>query len=290
MENGQLTDDHTDADKRVAAAFLAKAYAAMEDWANVEKYAYIAADGVSVGFPSNLCKIDNDDVLWGYGINDQNTTVYASFFSHIDTSIQGYAGALGVYKAIHNKLYDQISDNDARKAWWRKKDLATMKFKSPADFTGDYIYLRSADPYLLYVEALGEQGKLTDAAAALKSFLASRGAADQVDLHVTDVAPTPHRTVGRRHLSLRPEALETAHRPHCRRHEPPHESESRSRQQGTRLSDSAARNRPKQAFGTKSIIRVAALSAPSSTFGAASRAVLLSPSLERLTAFKGFFC
>ena len=63
-----------------------------------------------------------------------------------------------------------------------------MKFKSPADFTGDYIYLRSADPYLLYVEALGEQGKLTDAAAALKSFLASRGAADQVDLHVTDVA------------------------------------------------------------------------------------------------------
>ena len=41
---------------------------------------------------------------------------------------------------------------------------------------------------LLYVEALGEQGKLTDAAAALKSFLASRGAADQVDLHVTDVA------------------------------------------------------------------------------------------------------
>ena len=188
VENGQLTDDHTDADKRVAAAFLAKAYAAMEDWANVEKYAYIAADGVSVGFPSNLCKIDNDDVLWGYGINDQNTTVYASFFSHIDTSIQGYAGALGVYKAIHNKLYDQISDNDARKAWWRKKDLATMKFKSPADFTGDYIYLRSADPYLLYVEALGEQGKLTDAAAALKSFLASRGAADQVDQHVTDVA------------------------------------------------------------------------------------------------------
>lgn len=188
VENGQVTDDHADADKRVAAAFLAKTYAAMEDWANTEKYARTAVAGVSVGFPSNLSKVDNDDVLWGCEVNDQNSTIYASFFSHIDTSIKGYAGLLGIHKAIHNKLYEQISDNDARKEWWRKKDLATMKFKSPADFTGDYIYLRSADPYLLYVEALGEQGKLTDAAAALKSFLASRGAADQVDQHVTDVA------------------------------------------------------------------------------------------------------
>lgn len=187
VEHGLTTDDHQDADARVAAAYLAKAYAAMEDWANVEKFAKIAVDGVSIAMASNYYKVENDDVLWGYSINDQNTDVYATFFSHIDGSIDGYAGA-GVYKAIHNKLYEQIPNNDARKAWWNAKEgLINTKFKSLPDFTGDYIYLRSADPYLLYVEALAEQGKKEEASAALKELLVSRGVSTSVDEHQDDL-------------------------------------------------------------------------------------------------------
>lgn len=188
VENGLSTASNLDADKNVAAAFLAKTYAAMEDWANVEKYAKMAFEGKSTAFPSNFYKIANDDVLWGYDINDQSSTIYASFFSHIDGSIYGYAGAVGALKAIHNKLYDQIPANDVRKAWWNKEaKYANTKFNSLGDFTGDYIYIRTADPYLLYVEALAEQGKNADASAALKSFLVARGVSNLVDEHQNDL-------------------------------------------------------------------------------------------------------
>lgn len=183
VEKGMITDgNHLDADKRVAAAYLAKTYAAMEDWSNTEKYAKTAIGGASIAFPTNFNKVDNDDVLWGYDINEQTSTVYASFFSHMDSTIPGYAGALGVFKAIHNKLYDQIPDTDVRKAWWSAGNkYANVKFKSPNDFTGDYIYIRTADPYLLYVEALEAQGKVEQAVTALKNFLTPRGVSESVE-------------------------------------------------------------------------------------------------------------
>ena len=40
---------------------------------------------------------------------------------------------------------------------------------------GDYIYLRTADPYLLLVEALAEQKKMAEATQKLIEFLAGRG-------------------------------------------------------------------------------------------------------------------
>lgn len=188
MENGEDTPGHVDADKRVAAAYLAKAYAAMEDWPNVEAAAKVAFQGKSLAFPSNFDKLDNDDALWGAEINDQNTGFYGSFFSHMDSSAPGYAGALSVFKAIHNKLYDQIPAIDVRKKWWNPKvEYANTKFNSLDDFTGDYIYIRTADPYLLYVEALAEQGKKAEAAAALKDFLVPRGVSSLVDEHQNDL-------------------------------------------------------------------------------------------------------
>ncbi len=45
VEYGSYTEDRTDVDKGVAAAYLAKAYAQMEDWPNCEKYAAIAKKG-----------------------------------------------------------------------------------------------------------------------------------------------------------------------------------------------------------------------------------------------------
>lgn len=181
VEQGLDTPDHGDADKRVAAAYLAKAYAAMEDWGNVEKYAQIAFQGLSIAMPDNFYRADNADVLWGYDINDITNTGHASFFSHMDATASGYGGALGCYKAIYNKLYAQIPDEDARKAWWTGKDLVNTKFNALPDFTGDYIFIRTADPYLLYVEALAQQGKDAEAVEALKEFLLSRGVADMVE-------------------------------------------------------------------------------------------------------------
>lgn len=192
VEKGSNTSSHQDADRRVAAAYLAKAYAAMEDWANVEKYAQIAFDGISEALPTNFSKVDNDDVLWGYDINEQTSTIYASFFSHMDSTIPGYAGAIGAFKAVHNKFYDLIPTTDVRKTWWAAPgstdaenyaEYANLKFKSPSDFTGDYLFIRAADPYLLYVEALAEQKKTDAAIAALNSFLIPRGVAQEIESH-----------------------------------------------------------------------------------------------------------
>lgn len=199
VENGAYTVSTKDVDKNVAAAFLAKTYASMEKWDEAEKYAKIAVKGIDYAMPSNFFRYDNPDVLWGCSINTETTTLYASFFSHMDNTMTGYAGAIGAFKAIHNKLYKQIPESDARRNWFIKEgnykpekynalpDYANVKFNSPSDFSGDYIYLRSADPYLLWVEALAEQGKVADATNALKDFLASRGSASEVDSHQGDL-------------------------------------------------------------------------------------------------------
>ncbi len=201
VENGKYTPTNPkDADVKVAAAYLAKTYAAMEDWANVEKYAKIAVEGVNITMPSNFYKADNADVLWASFVNAQNTGIYASFFSHIDNSIDGYTQYAGAFKAISSNLFEQIEYSDARKKWFldtinkpqkfvdlNLPDYANVKFNSLADFTGDYIYIRAADPYLLLVEALAEQGKLAEAADKLKEFLASRGIPNEVDKHSSDL-------------------------------------------------------------------------------------------------------
>lgn len=189
VEYGSYTSTTTeDADKKVAAAYLAKTYAAMEDWAKVETYAKIAIDGISVALPSNMVRFDNADVLWAKNMTSETSTVYASFYSHIDNTIDGYAGGVGAYKSIHNKLYDQISPNDARRNWFIGDTLGTLpmyanvKYISQTiDFSDDYIYLRSADPYLLYVEAVAEQGRQVEAAGLLKNFLTTRGVGSEVD-------------------------------------------------------------------------------------------------------------
>lgn len=176
VENGSYTSENKkDADRKVAASYLAKAYASMEKWDMVEKYASIAIDGMSFALPDNFFRLTNADILWGYAINSETSTIYASFFSHMDSSIGGYAGALGVHKNIHNKLYDRISDSDLRKNWFNKDTYRNSKFNSVKGFTGDYIYLRTADPYLLLVEAYIEQSKTEEAINYLSNFLSMRG-------------------------------------------------------------------------------------------------------------------
>lgn len=184
VENGVYTaENKKDADKKVAAAYLAKAYASMEKWDMVEKYASIAIKDMPFALTDNFFRITNADILWGYDINAETSTIYASFFSHIDNTIDGYAGGLGAIKSIHNKLFEKMSENDARRKWfiqdeknqWNLPIYANIKFNSLTDFSGDYIYLRTADPYLLLVEALAEQKKTSEAVRYLTDFLAGRG-------------------------------------------------------------------------------------------------------------------
>lgn len=193
------TASRTDVDKYVAAAFLAKAYAHMEDWVNVEKYAKIAKDGGTdiVSAPGRDWSIASPDILWGYDVNTQNSTLWASFWSQMDQFLpRGYAAG-GSKKLIHNLLYDKMPATDLRRQLWvnntdypeiaaqmkagskndevKMDDYDQLKFiAGMPELEQDYCFLRVQDPILLEIEALVEQGKMGVAKTLLHEFAVKR--------------------------------------------------------------------------------------------------------------------
>lgn len=116
VENGVVTPDHTDVDKAVAATYLAKAYATMNDWPNVEKYARIAqeeAKDIAPKLPMGW-DIGNDDVLWGFDITANTNNYWASFYAQMDPTA-GYYASNGQTKGIYTWLYHQMGVNDVRR-------------------------------------------------------------------------------------------------------------------------------------------------------------------------------
>lgn len=133
--------------------------------------------------------LDINEVLWGYRVNGETTTYYASFFSHVDTYMVGYGGQVGYRKQGASELVDQIAENDVRAGWFgyvddfnllgvdfsyedangllpylenkfRDKYLTSMGADGP--FTSDIIYMRNAEFYYVAAEAAylaGQTGK-----------------------------------------------------------------------------------------------------------------------------------
>ena len=117
---------------------------------------------VSEGFSD----ISNSEWIWGSDINGESSTVYASFFSHVSSLNDGYAGLLGIHKTIDKRLFDAISDTDVRKtAFDEAEGYLNYKFFDFTFFEGDYVYMRVAEMYLMEAEALA-RGAGTDAQAA----------------------------------------------------------------------------------------------------------------------------
>lgn len=203
VENCRNTAVRTDVDRSVAAAYLAKVYAQMEDWPNVETYAKIAVQGGTdkVTEPARGWDVGQEDVLWGYDINTQNSSLWASYWSHMDHFLaRGYAAG-GATKLIYNYLYNQIPKTDSRRKLWINKeeypgvatsmlrqthnpdmksmddldDLEQVKFVAgDAGMEQDYCFIRVQDPILLEIEALVEQNKLAEAQAELNAFVRKR--------------------------------------------------------------------------------------------------------------------
>lgn len=202
VENAAETSSRTDVDRSVAAAYLAKAYAHMENWAKVEEFAKIAQKGGTdavMKYPPNW-SVTNSDVLWGYDVSPVTSTLWASFYSHMDPTLPNYAGG-GQIKYIYNWLYDKMGDKDVRKTLFVNNDLypdiaeqnglatytddegnvqdftyAALKYKTSHNdgLNADYVFLRVQDPILLEIEALVEQNKVGEAATKLQEFVEKR--------------------------------------------------------------------------------------------------------------------
>jgi len=127
-----------------------------------------------------------DEWMWGMEINEEQATIFASFFSHMDPLTFSYA-QLGNQKLIsHGEegLYHRMSDTDVRKNLWADPEYAEsyvvpycqLKFVTQRDgsWEGDYVFMRLAEMYLIKAEAEARDGQHGDAAQTLYELMQHR--------------------------------------------------------------------------------------------------------------------
>lgn len=151
------------------------------NWTLCAQMASEAQAGGSLISGSEYASSGFDDIsssgwLWGSDINNETSTIYASFFSHVGTNNPGYAGLLGIYKSIDMRLYNAIPDTDIRKSAFLP-DYRNLKFEDATFFEGDYVYMRVAEMYLIEAEALARSGNNAGAAQVLYSLVSTRDSA-----------------------------------------------------------------------------------------------------------------
>ncbi|MEI9947275.1 MAG: RagB/SusD family nutrient uptake outer membrane protein [Chitinophagaceae bacterium] len=126
-------------------------------------------------YQQGFSSTSNPEWLWGMQVINDQSTILASFFSHVDVTVFGYAQAGNMQKKITKALYDQIPSGDVRKAVFRtpgtgagvNPDYNQNKFRVQ-DFNswaGDYVFMRAAEMYLIEAEALARQGAAQEPAA-----------------------------------------------------------------------------------------------------------------------------
>jgi hypothetical protein len=187
--NGKPRVDKTHMDVTVVRGFQARVALLKEDWATAATKANQARTGYTLMsaavYPTRAAfsSIANPEWMWGSLIPSAQATIYASFFSHIDISNQGYA-YLGTQKKITKALYDQIATGDVRKTVFRTPGTGTttnpdynqLKFQVPTtgNWAADYLYMRAAEMYLIEAEALQRQGQDANARTVLQTMVQTR--------------------------------------------------------------------------------------------------------------------
>ncbi len=164
----------TDINSNVVAGLLARVYLELKDYSKAAAMANEARQGYPLmsndQWLEGFSNIANPEWIWGADIDGESSTIYASYFSHISNLDPGYAGILAVYKSIDKRLYDLIPDTDIRKTYAGDDDpdlpkYANTKFRDGTFFEADYLYMRSAEMYLIEAEAeanLGNDSKAAD--------------------------------------------------------------------------------------------------------------------------------
>lgn len=151
----------------------------MEDYPTAASYANKARQGYtpmsSSQYTQGFSSISNPEWIWGMQVINDQSTILASFWSHIDVTVYGYAQAGNMQKKITKALYDQIPAGDVRKTVFRtpgtgagtNPDYNQNKFRvqDPDSWAGDYVFMRAAEMYLIEAEALARQGGAQEATA-----------------------------------------------------------------------------------------------------------------------------
>lgn len=187
-------------DQSVAYGFLARVYLSMEEWelaadaANKARnnYTLMTSDEYLDGFKY----ISNREWMFGSIVNADLDIVQSGIVNHpsfISSFSYGYASITGMHKAIDRRLYDHMSDTDARKYAYQAPDGSTFpdggyngvtlpayvngKFGASddgADNTQDLVYMRASEMLLIEAEARAELDQTSQAVGLLEELMAER--------------------------------------------------------------------------------------------------------------------
>ena len=197
LKNAPARASKNNVDYAVANGFLARYYMLSQQWDKaydaateaLKNYSVMPASSLNDGFMN----INNSEWMWGYDHNAETTTLYASFFSHISNLTGGYAGLNYAPRLIDKRLYETMSETDARRNLFQNTagsidvtanvsteaitwsmPYANLKFGFDGAFTMDYCYMRASEMVLIQAEALAHQNQGGNAAIALKKLMEKR--------------------------------------------------------------------------------------------------------------------
>jgi hypothetical protein len=176
-------------DLAVANGIKARVALVQNDWSVAAQHARSDRTATSVekmnaaDLLSGFNSVSSSGWLWGSEINEDQATIWSSFFSHMDSRVSA-SYANGSRKCIASWLYGQIGDNDIRKDWFYGSDGGNQgtgteirynqfKFgvKTPGSWASDYIYMRMAEMYLIEAEAECRQENYTNARNLLTEII-----------------------------------------------------------------------------------------------------------------------
>ena len=160
---------------------------AMEDWAKAQSCANIARSKTSIATGNDLTdgmnKTSYPNVIWGMNITADKAHYQRNIFAHMDQNNSAYGARDPKYTTPW--LYNKMGANDVRRAWWTAvKQSKTeggygywqckFRYREPAEFLGDYIFMRNEEMLLIEAEALCRQKKDTEARTLLLELMAKR--------------------------------------------------------------------------------------------------------------------
>lgn len=186
----------THIDVSVAYGIQARIALTMENWTLARDAAHnaIETSGCTVLPVSDFLGLNDvtaANVLWGAPIQNDQSGMYASFFSHmdavdeLDVSQKPYGNS--ARKQINKDLYDNIMlPSDARKQWWDPTNQESergskagyqqekFKFSDYSTWLGDYVWMRVEEMYLTAAEAECMLGEETPAKNDLYAVMTKR--------------------------------------------------------------------------------------------------------------------
>lgn len=187
--------DKSELNESVAEGIYARVALVMQDWTTAATMAHDARQGypymTGTLLYDGFTDVRNQEWIWGSIINTEQNGIYASFLSHVDYDMGGYA-SLGCQKKMNSKFMATagelaIDTADLRRKWWWTREELTGKnlpyapnsqrkfrAKDPSSFAGDFPLMRAAEMALIEAEALAQSGQATQSATVLTEFAKTR--------------------------------------------------------------------------------------------------------------------